>query len=138
MSTIQESQRTEIGHCVLTDEGEILDGRKAGDPHGFGVSKVGYKRDQELGVLSSSIHVEIYFQGSCLCALQAQRRYVIWVIGYHRPIFRGRDDGHAPISAHVSQWNNGPCVLMIFVANTSSDIRKDLWWQPVDWLQRIP
>ena len=90
---------------------------------------MGCEEVEELGIPSGLTRVEMTFQGRCLCALQAQRRQVSSVVGYHRPVFWGGYDGLALISAHVSQWDNGPCVpenIDFAVANTSSDVRKYL------------
>jgi len=76
-------------------------------------------------------------QGSCLGTLQAQYRQPLALGGNQRPMFWGGDDGVAPISAHVGQWDNRPCVLVPLFGNVSSDLRKDLRRQPIDWPHHI-
>ena len=88
---------------MLAEEGEILDGPKAGKLQGFSVSKVRYEEVKELRVFPYPIHVEMNFQKSRLCAFQVRLRQVPSGVGDRCPIPRGRDDGLAPISAHVSQ-----------------------------------
>ena len=51
---------------MLTEEGEILDGQKAGNPEDFSVLKVGYEEVKELRVFPYSTHVETDFQESRL------------------------------------------------------------------------
>jgi len=38
----------------------------------------------------------------------------------------------------MSQWNNRPCVPVGICGNISSDLRKDLQRQPIDWLHHVP
>ena len=97
---------------MLTEEGEILDGQKAGNPEDSSVLKVGYEEVKELRVFPYPTHVETDFQESRLCAFQARRRQVPLGVGDPFPILWGGDDGFAPISAHVSQWNDGPHVFV--------------------------
>ena len=56
-------------------------------------------------------------------ALQARRRKVPWVAECHRLVFWGRYHGLAQISAHASQWNDGPRAFVEIFANASSDTR---------------
>ena len=123
---------------MLAEEGEILDDPKAGKLQGFSVSKVRYEEVKELRVFLYPIHVEMNFQKSRLCAFQAHLCQVPLGAGDRYPIPRGRDDGLAPISAHVSQWDDSHPVFIGIVGNASSDIRQDLRWQPVDRPRCVP
>ena len=100
--------------------------------------EVGYEEVKELGAFPYPIHIETNPRGSCPRVLQAQRRQVPSVAGYHHQIFRGRGEGLAPISARSSRWSHGPRVFAKIITNISSDTRKGFHQQPVDRPQRVP
>ena len=59
--------------------------------------------------------------------LQGQRHKAYSIGGYQRPIFWGGDDGLAPVSAYMSEWNNGIGVgvaLEDVLGDTRNDLRR--------------
>jgi hypothetical protein len=65
----------------------------------------GPPRDRESG------RRRVISRGADLARSQAHAAKPPVPARYQRPMFRGGDDGLAPVSAHVSQWNNRTYVL---------------------------
>jgi hypothetical protein len=37
----------------------------------------------------------------------------------------------------MRQWDDRNCIIVLLIDEVSGDVRKDLWWHPVDWPQKV-